>query len=403
MNESAPLQPSRSMLGLSVRGACLLTMLLAVLCFTPIIWRLSCSAYDYIVHTDLAVKMLDSRSLPTPHFLFHAGIITFQQLLPISFQAASALVVLLSIAATAVLLFRMMAAASQTIWVAATLTLCLLLVAPIPLFFPLDQSLYFGYISSSVYHNPTILLLKPLALLSFAFVFTPTMEAGSSSWKRLTVCILATIASGLAKPNFVIVMVPALVLAFAIPDLRRELAPKTKFIACGILLPALTLLAWQYWLTYSAEQLPGLYQGKSSIIFAPLAVMSYLSTWLLAKFFLSIAFPLAVFAGFFHQVVARPRLLLAWVAFGIGAGYTYLLAESGPRMYQGNFTWSGQITLFILFVVSAEFLCEEIRCNGLNDRYRKLIFIVCMALFILHVLSGIHLYLAQYTAGDYCI
>lgn len=402
MKEYSPSLTSYSVTGLSIRWACLLTTLLAGLFFTPIIWRMAFSAYDYVVHTDLAVKMLLNRSLPTPHFLLHAGIIALKQFLPISFQAASALVVLLAIAATAVLLFRMMTAAVQTIRVAAILTVCLMLVAPIPLFFPLDGKVYFGYIASNVYHNPTILFLKPFALLVFGFVFTRTAEVGSALWKTLTACILATIACGLAKPNFVIVMVPALVVAFAIPALRRELAPKTKFIVCGILLPALILLAWQYGLTYSAEQIPGVYQGGSGIIWAPLLVMGNSSSWLPAKFFLSIAFPLSVGVGYFRQVLTRPRLLLAWLAFVIGAAYSYLLAESGPRMLQGNFAWSGQITLFILFVVSTEFLCEEIRCNGLGDRYRKLVFTVCLAFFILHTLSGINFYLAQFAAGDYC-
>lgn len=403
MNNPGQLPASPLTTVMPARWSSLLTALLAILIFTPIIWRMSLSGYDYSVHTELAVKMLTDRSLPTPHFLLHAGIVTLQQLLPISFQAASALAVLFAMAATAVLLFRMMSAAAQTIWVAATLTLGLLLVAPIPFLFPLDEKLYFGYIAGNVYHNPTILFLKPFALLVFAFIFTPTQEVGATNWKSLTACILATTASALAKPNFVIVIVPALVVAFAIPAMRRELVPKAKFIACAVLLPALIILAGQYWLTYSSEQIPGVYQGRSGIIWAPFVVMANFSSWLPAKFLFSIAFPLAIFIGYFRQVLAHPRLLLAWLAFVIGAAYTYLLAESGPRMYHGNLAWSGQVTLFILFVVSTAFLCEEVRCNGLKDRYRKLVFALCLTLFILHALSGINFYRAQFAAGGYCI
>lgn len=387
---------------MATRWAGLLTTLLATLLFAPIIWRMSASAYDYVVHADLAVKMLASRSLPSPHFLLQTGIILFQQLLPISFHTASALVVLLSLAGTAALLFKIMNTATKTLWGAAILTICLMLVAPLPLLAPLDGKWYFGYIASNVYHNPTILLLKPFALLVFAFIFTARTGSDDSGWKSLTACILATTACALAKPSFIIVIVPALVIACTLPGLRKELAGRVWLISFGILLPALVILAGQYWLTYSAEQIPGVYQGKSSIIFAPLAVMSSVSSWLLAKLLLSISFPLAVAFGYYRQVLAYPRLLFAWLAFLLGAVYTYFLAESGPRMYQGNFIWSSQITLFILFVVSMEFLCVQARHNELTSRSRKLVFYVCMAFFVLHTLSGIYFYLTQYIAGDYC-
>lgn len=387
---------------MSARWAALLTALLAILIFAPIIWRMSHSAYDYIVHTDSAVKMFTTGTLSSPHFLFQAGIITLRQLFPISFQSATVLVVLFSIAATAALLFKIMQTATKTIWMAGILTICLLLVAPLPLLAPLDGQLYFGYIASNVYHNPTILLLKPFSLLVFAYIVSQSATDEANEWKSLTVCILATIACGLAKPSYLIVMVPALVIAFTLPGLRKALAGRVWLIAYGILLPALIVLAGQYWLTYSAEQIQGVYQGKSSIIFAPLTVMSTVSSWLLVKFLLSLSFPLAVGVSYYRQVLAYPRLLFAWLAFLLGAGYTYLFAESGPRMYQGNFIWSSQITLFLLFVVSTEFFFEEIRCNGLKDRYRKLVFIACFTLFILHTLSGINFYLAQYIAGDYC-
>lgn len=361
------------------------------------------NAYDYAVHTDVAVKMFENRSLLSPYFLLQAGIIAFQQLLPIHFFTASALVVLLAIAATAALLFKTLKAESGNLAAAAILTICLLLVAPIPLLFPLDGKLYFGYLAINVYHNPTILVLKPFALLVFSFIFAKTGEDGATYRKSLTACVLATIACALAKPSYIIVVVPALLLSVFIPQLRTYLSRKAWFIFCGILLPAAVILAAQFWLTYSAEQLPGVYQGKSGIIFAPFVLISSQSSWLLVKFFLSIAFPLAVCFGYFRQAMSHTRLLFAWLTFIIGAAYFYLLAESGPRMMHGNFGWGGQITLFILFIVSTEFLCEQIRLNGLRNHTQKLIFLVCITFFILHVLSGIYFYRAQYLVGDYCI
>lgn len=399
MNKSAKLPKIPPSTGKLSSMACLFTTLLAVLTFAPMIWRMSASAYDYIVHTNHAIKMLADRSLPSPHFLLQAGIITIQQILPISFHTATALVVLISIAGTAALLFKIINTASGNVWISGFLTICLMLVAPIFLLAPLDGNQYFGYIGINVYHSPTILLLKPFALLVFVYIFPRTGEDAATSFKSLTVCALATSACALAKPSYIVAIVPALVIAACNPHMRKALTGRTWLILFGILLPALVILVGQYWITYSVEQLSGVYEGKSSIIIAPLAVVSKLSSWLLSKFFLSIAFPLAVCVGYFRQALATPRLLLAWLTFLIGASYTYLLAESGPRMLHGNFIWSSQITLFILFVISTEFLCEQICRDGLKSRSRKLVFALCVTFFIIHLLCGINFYLSGYIAG----
>ena len=46
-------------------------------------------------------------------------------------------------------------------------SLTLTLVAPVMLLAPLDGAYYYGYIGLANYHNPTVHLLRPLALFSF--------------------------------------------------------------------------------------------------------------------------------------------------------------------------------------------------------------------------------------------
>ena len=48
--------------------------------------------------------------------------------------------------------------------------------------------------------------------------------------------------------------------------------------------------------------------------------------------------------------------MLAWLVFGIAAAYGYLLAEAEPNMGDGNWLWSGQVALFVLFAESVLFL-----------------------------------------------
>ena len=51
-------------------------------------------------------------------------------------------------------------------------------------------------------------------------------------------------------------------------------------------------------------------------------------------------------------------LNLAWLTFGFATLQTYLLAEAGPRFNDGNFAWSSQISLFVLFTVSHNNSCH---------------------------------------------
>lgn len=399
MNEPAPSTAASESTCKSRRASYLLTAFFAALLFTPIIWKLSGSAYDYVVHTRLAAQMATSLTLLSPHFLLQAVIVLLKQIFQTSFSTSCYLAVILPIAAAAALLFSRMYTATDKSVLSGFLAMGLLLVAPLPLLAPLDGHQYLGYIGINVLHNPTILLLKPFALLLFTFATTRIVEAAAINRSRLTVCIMVTIACALTKPSYIIVLLPTLAIAICVPAIRKSLA-NPIFILCGILIPGALILAWQYWITYSAQQMSGVYAGKSSIIFAPLVVMSYFSSWLLIKFLLSIAFPLAVVAGHFRQVLADGRLCFAWLAFVIGSAYTYFLAESGPRMLQGNFTWSGQIALFILFVTSLEFLYEQQRHNVRNNRSHKFVFTLCSTFFVLHILSGVAFYAAEFIANE---
>lgn len=373
----------------------------SLLIFSPIIRHMSRFAYDYVVHTSIAEQMLANHTLFSPHFLLQAVIILFRSLLQTDFGTSCFLTVLLAIMVTATMLYNSMCrATSGRRLLSVSLSMALLLVAPIPVLAPLDGHLYFGYIAASTYHNPTILLLKPFALVVSGFLFNARAEYNTVEWKTLAVCVLMTVSCALVKPSYIIVIVPALIIAVGYRHVNRTLDRSFLIVAIAILFPSLCILAGQYWIAYSAQQLPGVYEGKSSIIFAPVKVMSYYSSWLTVKFVVSIAFPLSVAIAYIRQTVSDGRLCFAWLAFVIGTAYTYLLAESGPRMYQGNFVWSGQISLFLLFVASLGFLCEQVRLTKLNESFNRGRFAVCALIFVMHVISGLGFYAAEFFASE---
>jgi hypothetical protein len=337
--------------------------------------------------------MLADKAPVTPHFLLHSLTLAFTSLFPISMDLAQFLVLLLSVMATAALLFVTLQKASGSSAKAGLITAGLLLAAPVALLAPLDHHLYLGYIGINVYHNPTITLLKPLALASFLYATASLAGEQRTELRTIALAATVTVAAIVAKPSYTICLLPALVLLCAI-NRSRGTHCNLRLLTGGFLLPGITLLAAQFSMTYSAGQLPGVYEGQSAIILAPLVVMHFYSSWLGCKLLLSILFPLTLLLFNFRAVLNETGLLLAWVTFLCGAAYTYLAAESGPRLHQGNFTWSGQITLFILFAASASFLWQQQPDQPRRGRN------ICSALFLLHVISGIIFYAAEFQLSE---
>lgn len=269
-------------------------------------------------------------------------------------------------------------------WLRAIWAVSLTLVAPLMIFFLLDRHFYLGYIGLATYHNPTIRLLQPVALLSFVCavrVFTPL----PNSWKVVLSSALLVIFSALIKPNYLVCILPALGLMVVVRLVWKK-PVDWRLLMVGFLAPGVLILSVQLLLTY---YLPG--NDPSSILFSPLGVMERYSAYLLPKFFLSILFPLAVLLFNFRRVLRDDTLMLAWTGFLASLPQMYLLAESGDRFMHGNFLWGAQIMAFILFVASARFLWRALITAEKFPGRAKL---VALAIYAAHFLAGIAYYVS---------
>jgi hypothetical protein len=191
---------------------------------------------------------------------------------------------------------------------------------------------------------------------------------------------LVSLASAFSKPSYAICLLPSLGILILI-NIWRKKPIDWKMILLGIGLPSVAILIWQFLFTYVSGE-------GSGIIFAPFLVMSNYSSYLPIKFVLSIVFPLVVTAVYWKEAIKDIRIQIGWVGFGMGAIFTYLFAESGWRLTDGNFAWSGQITLFILFVCCILFLTEK-NLPRINKISKWLI----ISSGSLHVIFGIIVYL----------
>ena len=229
------------------------------------------------------------------------------------------------------------------------LPLGIMIATPIFLIAFRDQQFYNGYIGINSYHNPTTFALKPYVLILF-FISAHALEKARIPTYQAITCALAVVVSSLIKPSFTICLLPAVGLYFLVRLFRRKAVDWKAILFC-LFLPAILVLAYGYMATYT--------DGEVSVAFIPFAVMKNSSSFLLPKFFLSIWFPLVVLIAYWKRATENLPLMLAWLTFFFGASYTYLLAEGGWRIFHGNYTWSGEISLFVLFAVSTLFFFSQ--------------------------------------------
>ncbi|MCE9646931.1 MAG: hypothetical protein K8S20_13100 [Chloroflexi bacterium] len=263
------------------------------------------------------------------------------------------------------------------IWMDLLIILGISIATPISLFWPWDHHMYLGYVGITTYHSPTIILLKPFALLQVilacaCFDHSIPLEKG-----RIIAAGVVSLIAAYIKPSLAICILPALG-GFAVYRLMQRRRVNLSGLFFGFVLPSVLFLIWQFFVTYFANE-------EGGIIFLPLGVMGAYSDHLIFKLILSALFPMLVLIVYYEQAKLDERIMLAWLLFGFGLFFTYFFAESGPRRMDGNFGWSGEITLMLLFMVSTLFYLE------MPPKQPWINFLV-KAGWILHVVFGVLYY-----------
>jgi hypothetical protein len=363
---------------------------------------------DYQLHLQFIQRGLDTGDwheflTKVPHFLFHLIVVALHKLFPgVSLTNGELIVALGFYVALGLAIFTMQ------VWFLGKprnlffglgyilIVLALMLVMPVNMLTP--RNLYLGYIPIHAYHNPTIVALKPFAVMLFLLagcIFA--RQPMRHPWRLVLAAGVLTVLSILAKPNYVLALLPALIICAAVAYYRGQPVNR-RLLLWGFAVPASVALSIQALL----------FSANNEIIIAPLAVMDawgvkinpLASQGLLLKFFLSILFPLFVYGLYFRVARRSLYLNLAWLTFGCGAAYTYLLAQAGPHLADGNFTWSGQITLLILFMTSVVFFVQQTRgllASLQTINLKPFGFAACAFAFWLHLWSGVLWYQVHVT------
>lgn len=329
------------------------------------------------------------------HPLWHYIVRIIADLFQISFQHAAILftpllVVSIFIIINKILEFTLKNESRTTTTKQYTLlffSLALLISSAIYLPF-FNKYIYLGQSACGVWHNVTLLMVKPLAFLSmfFTVLYIQTKEI-----KYFTLGILLTTTSIFAKPNFIIMFLPSLYLFILYYIYKQKDTPLKKsyniktifdtyryvFIYLFIItLISIGILISQF-LTAFGENNP----GNSKVIFDFLGVWSLYTPNIIVSILLTFMFPFFVFIFINHK--KSDMYVLSIIMLVVSMVIYSCFAESGSRYDHGNFAWTVHIAYHIFFVFS---IVEFLKGYDTFSYWKKYLLSITLSL---HIISGL--------------
>lgn len=334
---------------------------------------------DLSAHIEYAKVIHGVVDIVSPHFLFQILLIVANWFTGISHEmAAIALMSICYASMAAVIAVRIERTwAPNNLFSVVSAAVLVLIASHIFLQTAFSLNFYFGYIAPIVYHNPTQVLSKAIAIPVVGAYFIMAFE-GRDNWMWRVLLPIGIILSAVAKPSFLIAFLPCVCAV----EICRCFSGSWKVAARNIALvavPAGIVLTLQFLMTYNGSG------GGQGLRFAPFLVYGGAYD-VLAKLPASLFFPAVVAAVICRQRIRSSELLFAWFLYVVGMAISVCVVESGPRMMDGNFAWTGQTVTFLLYVEST------IALMGVSWQRAW----PAWGAFGLHVLFGIVWYLAAF-------
>ncbi len=327
---------------------------------------------DMASHIDYAEGIESFSDLTSPHFLFQL-VLKAVHAIGLTYRTAAAWVLGVCYGGMAALIAREIRrrGAKLTSTRALVVVPALLIASHVFLLTIDPPNLYHGYFVPVVYHNPTQQLNKLFTLWIYFIYCAQFLDSRRAEATSVASAGGLTVLSALAKPSFLIAFLPAAGL-FALADLVRRRWRQVLMFAVGIALPATLVLLWQALRAYGPD-------SGTGVFFAPFVVFDFDAT--LYKLPASLAFPIVVAGVAVRGGVRDPKFTFAWVFTVLAMLITLLVGEAGPHLDAGNFAWTGQTAVFLVYVESLLLLIVRPDLS----RWRQ----AAWAAFGLHVLCGV--------------
>ena len=340
--------------------------------------QISVGGSDFIGHALAAEKIFSGEGSIPPHFIWQILLYIPHIILKITYIESSYIIIFITVFFTSQLAFTLLSDDKKVKYSYILVSILLLFIThPIVITFLVDKHLYYGFFSQNVYHNPSILLLKLVALLHFVTLLKFTNSQEFKLQECLGLVVL-TVLSAVVKPNYLIVIIPA-VAVFSLFNMK-----KARFYLFSVILPGTTILILQGLYFYNPE-------SNNKISFSVFEIYLYNSSiWLLIpKLVLSIAFPISLGIVFKNKFLNSAGFKLIGLMFLFALLYAYFLVDTinGRGSASGNFWWSVQVSSFLMYFYCIKFYLKIVSDIG----FRKMGIMQRVPLFIggLHLISGI--------------
>lgn len=248
-----------------------------------------------------------------------------------------------------------------------------------PLFLEsININYYLGQLLANVWHNPTIICVKPFMLLSLFLTLEILKDDIKIDKKKFIKLSFFMCISCLFKPSFMQMYGLALVI-FCI---AHTIITKGKFFKTAVAfaiscIPTALLMLIQYLIYYRGAF--SSVSGSNGIGFSFLYVWGSLTDNVLGSLLLSIAFPLCVYIFVCKDTMVKPTIQLAVSILISGVGcFACLYNIQGT--FQADFAWGAYLAIAAVFVIA---------CIGLEElKENKLKYRVGFTILLLHFICG---------------
>lgn len=261
----------------------------------------------------------------------------------------------------------------------------------IPQYYPWYYDNSFG---TQPWHNSTFLLMRLVGTLVVA-VYLKMEETylKKIDWKDAVAFIVLLTLVNYAKPNFIIAFAP-MMLIYLIADFIKGRGKGTvqmiKFGMCVI--ASLWVLLVQQKMLYPGDD-------DSGIGFTLDYIKEFFSHKLTVVCLIcGLAFPLFVSLLMLIKKTRLGALGKMWVMFAVSMLERLFVIETGPRREHGNFCWGSRVCAYYLFIASFAALVGLYK----NKKIGKLTFALGVAVFLLHIVSGLF-YFKRLLEGDFYV
>lgn len=252
------------------------------------------------------------------------------------------------------------------------------------------EKMYLGRLTPIVWHNSTVILLFPFAILLFGQQVKILKKDTLPTIKSLIVITFLILINIIIKPSFIFVFLPVFFIII-LSQFNRENLKEIIFKMTPLILGGLLIII-QYLLIYYFQFGSFAKDDIHIAIGAPFQVIgSWIPYWYIPiAFILSLALP--IYSIIFYREILKFKPFLYSIYLSVfGILISAFIIETGSSLSAGNFTWQNVICTYILFLTTLIYLIPELLSP--NKKGNKKLFGLKL-IFTLHVFSGV-LYLLK--------